>query len=501
MKSWINQHKRQIQTLIFCQILTILCFGQWFGIHYNADGYMTNIKDWNVLAADMVDRNVRPVTAAFYFIFGLLNLNYEQVFIVQTALFIISNSIQIYVIYKLASNNAQTDKHNIWIFLAQAQVVFTPYLISTMVFIEYGIMSLQITLQILAVYQTVIDKKTGLSINKLISIILLIIQLCIYQQIPAIFVIVSMFIVSSDIDKQSMHRVIEICLEYAAACLIYLIIYKICNQQSGYATNNDGIILNIYYIIAYTALKTKSINTMNIYIVEASMFWIQFIVSTISYKIRTNKQLFTQIFRNIILIIISYIVAYDFIIVGKGYLVPRNEISTGYLTGLYLLDSLINIVKIKQSGIFDNKSKTIEIISKVMIVISLFVVVVTNIEAQTDQYKLNAAEKQRAASIEDRINQYESETGNHIDSIAFYMDKRDDFIASANVNNDRQPYEDVLKANWASNFYLETYIKDRQFSIADKDSNIENYFSSNNWTTDSDDLYIFKDNILHLCAY
>ena len=81
------------------------------------------------------------------------------------------------------------------------------------------------------------------------------------------------------------------------------------------------------------------------------------------------------------------------------------------------------------------------------------------------------------------------------------MDKRDDFIASANVNNDRQPYEDVLKTNWASNFYLETYIKDRQFSIADKDSNIENYFSSNNWTTDSDDLYIFKDNTLHLCAY
>lgn len=152
MKSWINQHKRQIQTLIFCQILTIICFGQWFGIHYNAGGYMTNIKDWNVLAADMVDRNVRPVTAAFYFIFGLLNLNYEQVFIV-------SNSIQLYVIYKLASNNAQTCKHNSWIFLAQAQVVFTPYLISTMVFIEYGIMSLQITLQILAVYQTVIDKK------------------------------------------------------------------------------------------------------------------------------------------------------------------------------------------------------------------------------------------------------------------------------------------------------------------------------------------------------
>ena len=230
---------------------------------------------------------------------------------------------------------------------------------------------------------------------------------------------------------------------------------------------------------------------MNIYIVEAGMFWIQFIVSTISYKIRTNKQLFAQIFRNIILVIISYIVAYDFIIVGKGYLVPRNEISTGYLTGLYLLDSLINIVKIKQSGIFDNKSKTIEIVSKVMIVISLFVVVATNIETQTDQYKLNAAEKQRAASIE----------GNHIDSIAVYMDKQDDFIASANVNNDRQLYGDALKANWASNFYLETYIKDRQFGIAEKDSDIESYFSSNNWTADSDDLYIFKDNILHLCAY
>ena len=83
-----------------------------------------------------------------------------------------------------------------------------------------------------------------------------------------------MFIASLDLDKQSIHRTIGICLEYAAACIIYLVIYKICNQQSGYATNNDGIILNVYYIIAYTALKTKSINTTNAYIVEASLFWI-----------------------------------------------------------------------------------------------------------------------------------------------------------------------------------------------------------------------------------
>lgn len=80
------------------------------------------------------------------------------------------------------------------------------------------------------------------------------------------------------------------------------------------------------------------------------------------------------------------------------------------------------------------------------------------------------------------------------------MDKHDDFVASANVDDGRQLYTDALKEDWASNFYLETYIN-RQFSIADKDRDIESYFSSNNWTTDSDDLYIFKDNILHLCAY
>ena len=113
------------------------------------------------------------------------------------------------------------------------------------------------------------------------------------------------------------------------------------------------------------------------------------------------------------------------------------------------------------------------------------------------QQKSNEQHQQKIEST----NQYESEKGNHIDSIAVYMDKQDDFIASANVNNDRQLYGDALKANWASNFYLETYIKDRQFGIAEKDSDIESYFSSNNWTADSDDLYIFKDNILHLCAY
>ena len=45
-----------------------------------------------------------------------------------------------------------------------------------------------------------------------------------------------------------------------------------------------------------------------------------------------------------------------------------------------MLDSLTNIVKIKQSGIFESKSRVIEIVSKVTIAISLLVVTVTSIE-------------------------------------------------------------------------------------------------------------------------
>ena len=486
-------------------MLTVILFGQWFSVHYNADGYMTNIQDWNVLAADMVDRNVRPVTAAFYFIFGMLGLQYKQTFIAQTVLFVISNSIQVYIVYELQIRKIKKDQsyiaNNIWILLAQAQVVFTPYLISTLVFIEYGVMSLQITLQITAVYYLNIDNKVGLSIDKVISIVLLVLQLCIYQSIPAIFVIVAIFIIGTDIDKQSVHKVLKICLEYMTACLIYLIIYKICNQQSEYATNNDGIVLNIYYIIAYNALKFKNINTMNKYIVEFGLFWMQFIVSTASYKIQTEKQIVKQILRNVVLVAIGYIVAYDFIIVGKGYLVPRNEISTGYLTGLYLLDSLMNIAKIRQTNKNKDEVKIIETISKTAVLTSLSVVFITSIQTQIDQYKVNTAEEYRAVAIEQRINTYEAETGKHVDSIAVYMDKQDDFMSSIGVNNDRQLYGDALKTNWAPHYYLETYISDRQFNLVDKDESIENYFNSQNWTADSNELYIFKDNVLHICAY
>lgn len=144
-------------------------------------------------------------------------------------------------------------------------------------------------------------------------------------------------------------------------------------------------------------------------------------------------------------------------------------------------------------GLLKLNYKQVFIVQTVLFIIS--------IQTQIDQYKVNTAEEYRAIAIEQRINTYEAETGKHVDSIAVYMDKQDDFMSSIGVRNDRQIYGDALKTNWAPHYYLETYISDRQFNLVDKDESIENYFNSQNWTADSNELYIFKDNVLHICAY
>lgn len=39
------------------------------------------------------------------------------------------------------------------------------------------------------------------------------------------------------------------------------------------------------------------------------------------------------------------------------------------------------------------------------------------------------------------------------------------------------------------------------YKPAERDMSIASYFSQNDWTEPSDELYIFKDNVLHVCAY
>ena len=136
------------------------------------------------------------------------------------------------------------------------------------------------------------------------------------------------------------------------------------------------------------------------------------------YSHSKYKNIFVGLIRAVILVIISMFVCYDFIIVSRGYLVPRVEYIFYCTDGLLLLDI---ILKDKQTNISKNMTT---ILSVIILASNLFLVQ----DIQVDIFKMNEANLTRVNTIIAKIHDYEKETGIKVDSIAAYQDKHSDYL-------------------------------------------------------------------------
>ena len=136
------------------------------------------------------------------------------------------------------------------------------------------------------------------------------------------------------------------------------------------------------------------------------------------YSHSKYKNIFVGLIRAAILVIISMFVCYDFIIVSRGYLVPRVEYIFYCTDGLLLLDI---ILKDKQTNISKNMTT---ILSVIILASNLFLVQ----DIQVDIFKMNEANLTRVNTIIAKIHDYEKETGIKVDSIATYQDKHSDYL-------------------------------------------------------------------------
>lgn len=130
------------------------------------------------------------------------------------------------------------------------------------------------------------------------------------------------------------------------------------------------------------------------------------------------KNIFVGLIRAVILVMISMFICYDFIIVSRGYLVPRVEYIFYCTDGLLLLDI---ILKDKQTNISKNMTT---ILSVIILASNLFLVQ----DIQVDIFKMNEANLTRVNTIMAKIHDYENETGIKVDSIATYQDKHSDYL-------------------------------------------------------------------------
>lgn len=156
------------------------------------------------------------------------------------------------------------------------------------------------------------------------------------------------------------------------------------------------------------------------------------------YSHSKYKNIFVGLIRAVILVIISIFICYDFIIVSRGYLVPRVEYIFYCTDGLLLLDI---ILKDKQTNISKNMTT---ILSVIILASNLFLVQ----DIQVDIFKMNEANLTRVNTIIAKIHDYENETGIKVDSIATYQDKHSDYLNDIGIKEWQGDMFDMVVQPW-----------------------------------------------------
>ena len=184
------------------------------------------------------------------------------------------------------------------------------------------------------------------------------------------------------------------------------------------------------------------------------------------------KNMFVGLIRAVVLVIISIFICYDFIIVSRGYLVPRVEYIFYCTDGLLLLDI---ILKDKQTNISKNMTT---ILSVLILASNLFLVQ----DIQVDIFKMNEANLTRVNTIMAKIHDYEKETGIKVDSIATYQDKHSDYLNDIGIKEWQGDMFDMVvrpdyQAEIGSNNVVINQTVGTSYRLAERDPDIENYFS------------------------
>ena len=115
-----------------------------------------------------------------------------------------------------------------------------------------------------------------------------------------------------------------------------------------------------------------------------------------------------------------------------------------------------------------------------------------------DRYKCNQEDLYFAEIIDQRISEYEEETGNVVDTICFYSDNNITYYGRGYEKSRLSQRAETTV--WSRQYSLFTYL-DKVFEEGEKDPEIEEYFRGQDWNTFSEKQLIFRDNVLHLCAY
>lgn len=491
--------------LLFTMI-AIVFYGSLVEVSYSRCTYRMYFNDWSNEYRHYIGTG-RILTAFLWKAVNILKIDFKITYLYSFILAIISLSLSMFILWK---EIIKIINNRIISYIVAIIIIINPFLIELFLYIEKGIMCLAILFAILS-YRC-INKYYFLNCKKIYLVYAALLMLLLnfsYQSVGGIFIVLSLVTIlkySKNIKDFVKNNVIVAGIYLVPLVIDYLIL-KLKYTSSRNSGSIDILFTTRKILSSLDKLFITSFNTLPKYVFAFlfGLLIIGFIVGIIQKKdkgfidiklkrIPTSVQ---ALFGLIYIIIVCF-----FVTVFPQYsLTPENVCLTARSTITFpsVIGIMILYIFYTQEGLSKRFSKIYIIFPTIYIVVLFFYLqIIIN-----GLYRVNELDKITAISVGNEIKKYENETGQKIESVVYYKDKK--YIGS---------YPDVLYYNEMNqkviglenrNLSLLGYYTGINLKSLDYDKNknneLEEFFKNNDWDYFSNDQIVFIDGVMHWCLF
>ena len=478
--------------LIVFSIVAVLFFGILVKMNYSVDTYLLFASE-NLGYIQEYIKSGRIITALLFRASQFFRLQPEIMYTVSFVIGIICTTFSMYTLNNILKKYI---KNNILNTILSIMIIINPFSIELWLFIEMGIMMLSILACVIAFkhFDKYLEEQNKKQI--LLSIIFMTIAMFSYQGTVAIFMALSTIsiIYHSKTIKEGLKNTAWSLIIYAIPTLInFLIIMIIGNNRVG---GDSNLLAKIEFILVAT--KERLFNGFGLYPNVIFLLIHIYAFAIVISNILISKEGLKQKLNNLLKLLYVVLVTWGFTVIT---IIPQNVDSlVMYPRTSYAYGSIIGIIFAFSSMCINNNEKE-KYISKIIIAISIILLLIQFIQFNIiaiNRYNVNNIDKNIILEIDEKISQYEKETGIEIKNIAIY-----------NEENSKRFYDGIndminvsAKNEELSRNAILALFAHRSFNSEQPSEKIYNeYFKDKNWTTFNLDQIVLKNDTMHWYLY
>ena len=497
-----DKRKSSLTHYSLCLLLVLLFLGVDCQFEMELDSYVSFLN--NDIWKWMLHGNGRVIDAAIYYVFENLSIPAQVTYTISyaTAVLFLSLSVFIYsgVIARILNSKPQ------WSIFLSFVCIVNPHIIGYFRFIEKGLMNGAIFFSVCGCFFFERYLREKRNKDFFFSLVCLFIVAFIYQITLGIFVLLCIPVVIRYTHSflSFWGYGITVLTEYGIASALsfsYTVIFEKTERVGDAGSMSKEAIQRFFYVfekLPNTLEAAYRYFRPNLY-PSFLIVCVLLLFGTLLLVRFEDKRYYVTYFC-LDCIIVYFSIAISLVPWMLGMVeceAPRTAYPCFSIAGILLISALVICEKHELRnipGIIENVG---QLLFGVFMLAYLIVQWSCTIKFFEDRYARNAIDCYESQYIQDRIDEYESTSGKTITKVAIYFDRSVScnyftMWSGSSVNPYTIDFTDVEVLN---------YFSGREYTRGVKNAEYEEYFSSKNWDSFREELFIFSDDTIHLCIF